>query len=237
MASDILETLVDSQFQIIRLTIRMPWGEAAIYLNLIEDIKEHFLVLFEDRADISITGIAALVAETFPATLRSMVKSYAVALLVISVLMVCILGDVKIGLLSMIPNLVPIALTVGLIGLVRIPVDFTILMIGSIALGIVVDDTIHFFYNFRKYYDQTKDARQAIKMSLLGTGRALLVTSLILSSGCFVLMTATLKCIVSFGFLTGLTILMALMADFLLAPALLMLERKKRGQANYTSQD
>ena len=63
-------------------------------------------------------------------------------------------------------------------------------MIGSIAIGIVVDDTLHFMYNFRKYFDQTGDASFSIEKTMLGTGRALLLTSVILSAGFFILMSA-----------------------------------------------
>jgi predicted RND superfamily exporter protein len=100
-------------------------------------------------------------------------------------------------------------------------------MIGSIALGLVVDDTMHFMYNFRKYYHITGDPKEAIRETFLGTGRALLITSLVLSSGFFVTMFATLSNTIIFGLFTGLVILIALLADFVLAPALMFLLYKK----------
>jgi predicted RND superfamily exporter protein len=100
-------------------------------------------------------------------------------------------------------------------------------MIGSIAIGIVVDDTLHFMYNFRKYYEQSLDTPWAIQKTMLGTGRALLLTSLILCSGFFILMTASLSLLVVFGFLTGLTIIFALLADFFVNPALMVLVTRK----------
>ena len=96
-------------------------------------------------------------------------------------------------------------------------------MIGSIAIGIVVDDTLHFMYNFGKYYDETGNASFAIEKTMLGTGRALLLTSVILSSGFFILMTASLSLLIVFGFLTGITIIFALLADFIVNPALMFL--------------
>jgi predicted RND superfamily exporter protein len=96
----------------------------------------------------------------------------------------------------------------------------------------VVDDTLHFMYNFRKYYEDSGDTAFAIRKTMLGTGRALLLTSLILSSGFFILMTASLSLLVVFGFLTGLTIMFALLADFFVNPALMVLVT---GQAPKTS--
>jgi predicted RND superfamily exporter protein len=136
--------------------------------------------------------------------------------------MIVLIGNLKIGLVSMIPNLLPILITMGIMGSFYIPLDINSLMIGSIAIGIVVDDTVHFMYNFQKYYDKTPNPFYAVRETILGTGRALLITSLVLCTGFFVLMLASLKHLVRFGFFTGITILIALLADFLLVPALLV---------------
>ncbi|MBW1643654.1 MAG: MMPL family transporter, partial [Deltaproteobacteria bacterium] len=83
--------------------------------------------------------------------------------------------------------------------------------------------TIHFMYNFRRYYDVTHNAYEAIKETLLGTGRALLITSLVLSASFLSLILGTLKSTSSFGYYTAITIILALLADFLVAPALMVL--------------
>jgi hypothetical protein len=165
----------------------------------------------------------ALMARTMPATLNSMAKSYVAAFLVITIMMILLVENIKLGILSMVPNLLPIILTMGLIGLAGLSLNMNTLMIGSIAIGLVVDDTVHFMHNFRRYYDKTGDTYKAIRATLLGTGRALLITSLVLSSGFFVLTVASMKNFVQFGFFTGITILFALLADFLVAPALMVL--------------
>ena len=113
-------------------------------------------------------------------------------------------------------------MTMGLMGWMDIPLDLNSLMIGSIAMGVVVDDTVHFMYNFHKYYEKRHDPAYAICQTLTGTGRALLITSLVLCTGFFILMTASLNHLVRFGLFTGITILFALAADFLLAPALMV---------------
>ena len=129
----------------------------------------------------------------------------------------------------MIPNLLPILIAMGWMGYVGSPLDLNSIMIGSIALGVVVDDTVHFMYNFQKCYRQTSDPYIAIRETLLGTGRALLITSLVLGTGFFILMFASLNHLVRFGFFTGITILIALLADFILVPALLItISRKPR---------
>ena len=102
-------------------------------------------------------------------------------------------------------------------------VDLNALMICSIAIGLVVDDTMHFMYNYRKYYEKFGNAPHAVRETFLTTGRALLITALVLAANFFVLLSATFTSTHKFGFFTGFVILMALVADFIVAPALMVL--------------
>ena len=175
-----------------------------------------------NQASFHSTGLLALLARAISAAIYSMAKSYGIALIAITLMMVVMLGSLKLGLISMIPNLLPIIMTMGLMGWMDTPLDLNSLMIGSIAMGVVVDDTVHFMYNFQKYYDRKPDPTYAIRKTLTGTGRALLITSLVLCTGFFILLTASLNHLVRFGLFTGITILFALAADFLLVPALMV---------------
>ncbi len=115
-------------------------------------------------------------------------------------------------------------ITMGLImGFADIPLDVFTLLIGGIALGLAVDDTIHFFHNFRRYYGETGDVREAVRQTLLTAGRAMLFTTLVLVTGFWMFMLATMNNVFNFGLLTGVALILALLADFLLAPALLVL--------------
>ena len=95
------------------------------------------------------------------------------------------------------------------------------MLIGSLALGLVVDDTIHFLHNFRKNYLETKDVKISVENTLLTSGRAMLTTSLVLSLGFFVYTASVIQNLRDFGILTALTIIMALLADFLVTPAIM----------------
>ncbi len=221
--ADDLERIVDSQFSKTRITIKTPWVDAVVCRNFIRVIESKLQEVFDDRVTTHSTGLMALLARAISAAIYSMAKSYGIALIAITIMMIAMLGNLKLGLVSMIPNLLPIIMTMGLMGWMDIPLDLNSLMIGSIAMGVVVDDTVHFMYNFQKYYDKRPDPGYAIRQTLTGTGRALLITSLVLCTGFFILMTASLNHLVRFGLFTGITILFALAADFLLAPALMVL--------------
>jgi uncharacterized protein len=220
--------IVDSKFQKTRITLKTKWSDSVIYERFVKQLKEMFEETFKGAADVTVTGLAALLARTIPAALHSMARSYLIAFAVISVLMLLLVGNFKLGLLSMCPNLLPILMVMGLISLCGISLDINTLFIGSVAIGLVVDDTIHFIYNFRKYLDETGSPACAIRETFLGTGRAMLITSIILTLNFFVLLSASLNHSLKFGLFTGIVIIFALLADFLLAPALLLLAIKKK---------
>ena len=192
-----------------------------------EEITDYLNKNFAD-IDFQITGLVALLAKTFNNTTTSMAESYLIALAVITLMMILLIGRIRIGLLSMIPNLVPIIMMLGVIGWFGFPMDLFTMMVASIAIGLAVDDTIHFMHNFRRYYEQSGDPKKAVFETLHSTGRAMLVTSVVLSVGFFIYMFASMQNIVRFGFLTGFTIIMALASDYFIAPALMVLVNKKR---------
>jgi len=97
------------------------------------------------------------------------------------------------------------------------------MLVGSIALGLAVDDTVHFLHNFRRYFHDSRNVSEAVSNTLHTAGRAMLFTTVALSIGFFVYTQATLKNLYSFGLITGFTIIMALLADLLLAPAMMTL--------------
>ena len=222
--SDDLERLVDSQFSKARLTLGVPMHEASVYVKFVADLQPAAQRALGGEVEVTITGTMRLFTKMIFTMMRSMVTSYTIAFVVISLLMILLIGSLRIGLLSMIPNLSPIFITMGVVmGFTGIPLDVFTLLTGSIALGLAVDDTIHFFHNFRRYYGEGCSAEEAVRQTFLTTGRAMLFTSLVLVTGFWLFMLATLNNVFNFGLLTGVALLLALAADFLLAPALMIL--------------
>ena len=226
--SDDLEDFVDSQFSMARFTGKMPWADAVYLTDFLKDLKQRFQNRLGEEVSISVTGMNALLGRTMHATIVSMTESYLYAAGVITIMMILLIGDLRIGLVSMIPNLTPIILTVGLMGWLGLPMDLFTMLIGSIAIGLAVDDTIHFMHNYRRYHHDTGDVREAVRQTLLTSGRAMLVTTVVLSLGFFIYLFSTLNNLINFGLLTGFTIIMALLSDFFLAPALMTQMHKAR---------
>lgn len=219
--SDDLEDFVDSRFSQARFTAKMPWVDSVLYRDFIQDLEARFQQVFGDSVVITVTGIVALLGRTMHATMISMGESYAIAALVITGMMVLLIGNLRIGLVSMIPNLMPIILTLGLMGWLGLPLDLFTMLIGSIAIGLAVDDTIHFMHNYRRYHHDTGDVAEAVRRTLLTTGQAMFTTTVVLATGFFLYLFADLSNLKNFGLLTATTIVLALLADFFLAPALM----------------
>jgi len=223
--SDDLEDVVDSQFSKARFTIKGPFKDAVKYNRFIDTVSSYFDDNFPE-ATITLTGMMALLSSTISHAITSMARSYGIALVVITALMIILIGRIRIGLLSMIPNLAPILLMLGVIGATPFKMDLFTMMVASIAIGLAVDDTIHFMHNFRRYYEQSGDPKQAVYETLNTTGRAMLVTTIALSIGFFIFVFASMNNLFAFGLLTAFTILMALVADYLVAPALMVLANR-----------
>ncbi len=220
---DELEPIVDTAFSKTRVSIKVPWLDSMGLYQLSLRIRHLADDIFTGHARINLTGMSVILARTLPATLTSMKESYILAAVVISVLMIFLAGNIKTGLVAMFPNLLPILTIMGGLAMLDIPLDMTSLMIGSIAIGLVVDDTMHFIHHFRRHFDQTRDARKAVHNTLLGTGRALLITTLVLTGGFLALTMAEMPNLSRFGILLAITLVLALMADFILAPALMVM--------------
>ena len=181
--SDDLSDVVDTEFAVGRFTLRVPMADATNYVPLIGSVEGILERELPDGVDFRLTGIMSIMGRTLIASIETMFRSYGIALAVITPLMMLLLGSLRLGLIAMIPNLLPIVLTLGLMGWTGQPLEMFSLLIGSIALGLAVDDTIHFMHGFRRRYAATGDVDQAVHDTLSTTGQALLFTSIVLCGG------------------------------------------------------
>ncbi|MCP4904023.1 MAG: MMPL family transporter [bacterium] len=219
--SDDLEDVVDSEFSLGRFSIRTPMVDASHYPPFGDEVQRIFAKELDGLANISLTGMMVVMGRTLAASIETMFRSYTIALAVITPLMMLLLGSIRLGLLAMIPNLFPIVLTLGLMGWLDIPLEMFSLLIGSVALGLAVDDTIHFMHGFRRGYAATGSVEIAVRETLQTTGQALLFTSIVLTMGFLIYALSDLSNLSRFGLLTAFSVVSAFLADVLLAPALM----------------
>ncbi|MBT7545399.1 MAG: MMPL family transporter, partial [Kordiimonadaceae bacterium] len=221
--SDDLEDFVDSSFSKARITVKVPYIDALEYNKFIDQVQTELNREFRGVATVSLTGSSVLLSTIMDKSIRSSAISYLIAFGLITIMMIVLIGDVKIGLISMIPNTLPILFLSTIMVIYDMPLDMFTMLIGAIALGLAVDDTVHFMHNFRRYELQYNDVDKAVRLTLMSTGRAIVVTSIVLSVGFLVLLFASMNSMFNFGVLTASAIFIALIADFFLMPAIMKL--------------
>jgi predicted RND superfamily exporter protein len=224
--SDDLEDVVDSQFSKARITIKLPWLDAVKSIKVLEYVQSEASKTFIN-SKVETTGMIPLLINTFSNAVHSSAFSYLMAGIAITFMMMLIMSSVRIGLLSMIPNLAPIIMGLLVMYIGDMPLDMFTLLIGSIAIGLAVDDTIHFMHNFRRYYLESGDSAKAIEQTFYTTGKAMVITTLVLSLGFFAYIAANMISVQNFGIITGSVIVFALLSDLLLAPALMIVAAKR----------
>lgn len=178
-------------------------------------------------------GIPVMFSLLMKQAIPGMILSMILSLALITASMMWAFKSVKIGFLSMIPNVWPVLFVYGLLGLIGYTVDLSISVVAMVTLGIAVDDTIHFVAKFLRAFRSGKNIHDAILHTFRETGGALIITSVILVIGFGILMFSGFLVNANMGMLSAIIIALALLADFIVLPAVLItLFRNKDFEGN-----
>jgi predicted RND superfamily exporter protein len=216
-----LKEFVNKKGTATRVSVKARTLASEQYLTLISDIDEYLVQNFRGGLRAYTTGAVPVIVEMQNILLGNLVKSFAVAFAVISTVFLLIFRSLKKTVICMLPNLLPVIVILGFMGWTRIKLDVATVMIASIAIGIAVDDTIHFVFRYKQECSAGADSAQAILSTLSSTGTAIVWTSLVIFCGFLVLCFSGFKPMIFFGLLTGVTIITALAGDLVMLPALL----------------
>jgi predicted RND superfamily exporter protein len=145
------------------------------------------------------------------------------AFVIIFFMLALLFKSVRLSALAIPANLIPVLLILGIMGFAGIALDVATVTISAVVLGLVVDDTTQFLYRYNFELEQHNPHEIALKNAIQGAGQALATTSLVLGLGFLVLTLTAIKSIAFFGLLCAIALLVALLGDLLLLPAILML--------------
>ena len=174
------------------------------------------------------TGFTITFAHLSQRNIESMLQATILAMAGISIILLLVLRSWRLGLISLIPNYVPAAMSFGVWGYLVGQVGLAGSVMTAIAFGIVVDDTTHFLTKYRRVRNEGRSAADAIRATFQATGRALWTTTAILVAGFLVFASSGFEVSWTLGVLVAFTLVLALVADFLLLPPLLMaFDRRK----------
>ncbi|MGH7336607.1 MAG: efflux RND transporter permease subunit, partial [Myxococcota bacterium] len=220
--ADDVARITDPAFSTARVTLHMPWGDAHRFAGLVDEIDHRLPELLGNGSSGTITGLVGMMSRTLRAVTVSMAWSYISSLVVVTGLMILLIGNLRGGLVSMLPNLAPILFMHALMAALDVPLDMFTLMAGSTALGLAVDDTIHFIHVYRREVEHCGDPAEAVRRTLTTTGRANLIACIALTTGFFIFVASSMQNLASFGLLIGFAFLAALICELLVTPALLV---------------
>ena len=218
---DGLFELITDDYRIARITVRTERLGTGRGARMMTQAEEKFNALFAPNSTLSFTGGFELFVRMTENLSRSQIRSYGAAFILVFLMMVMVLKNFWLGFLSMLPNIFPVLSALGLMGALDIQLDFITLLIACIAIGIAVDDTIHFLVRVKKEFQKTGSYEEASQKTLQSAGRAMLFTTLILCGGFLIFLPSEMLSIALFGGLVAFTVVMALLSDFIIMPALL----------------
>lgn len=212
---------VNSDFNVLRLKVETNNMNARQTVKEIKKLRQ-LTAKFFPTAKFNITGGMPRLASINHLVAIGQIKSLFVALIMIGLMMSLVFGNFKLGLIGLVPNLLPIIVVGGTMGLFHIPVDFLTVTIAPMILGIAVDDTIHIFNHAKNEFDRTGNYQSSVTHTIGYLGKAAIVTSVIIILSFSVYLTSALNMMQYLGMFVMLGITTALLADLFLSPLLIV---------------
>jgi hypothetical protein len=219
---DDVQEWASTDFARANLELRLGIAPVSHTARLVEDLSKYLAAHPTPDLTVKLTGIGALWLELLDYIVSSEIESFLFAFVLIGAMMCFIFRSFRTGLLSMVPNVWPILLTLGGMGWLGIPLDYNKVMIATVAMGIAVDDTIHFVSRYHHEFNESGSYAEALAAAMTDVGHAVFVTSLVLVLGFLVNVFSVLDASAESGVLLAATIAIALLADLLLTPALVL---------------
>jgi predicted RND superfamily exporter protein len=226
--TNLLSSYVDSTGQYARITTFMKDTKTDRFDRIEEDLRTKVDKIFPpDRYEVSITGKALVFQKGTKYLVTNLAISLTLAILLIALFMAWMFRSLRMILISLIPNLLPLLITAGLMGLLGVPIKPSTILVFSIAFGISVDDTIHFLAKYRQELIANNwKIKKSVYAALRETGVSMFYTSIVLFFGFSVFTISSFGGTVALGALVSATLLFAMLANLLLLPSLLLsLER------------
>ena len=225
---NLMKNYVDSTGQYARLTTYMKDIRTERMEEIKSDLEKEIKKIFpEDRYSVQLTGKSLIFLKGTKYLVKNLVLSLSIAIFLIALFMAYLFRSYKMILISLIPNLLPLIVTAGMMGFLGIPIKPSTILVFSIAFGISVDDTIHFLAKYRQELIDSKwKIERSVYAALKETGVSMFYTSIVLFFGFSVFMISEFGGTVALGGLVSATLLFAMLANLVLLPSLLIsLER------------
>lgn len=216
-----LEGLINADRTRARIAGRVRDIGATRYLDLRERVEAQAREIFPEGYRIAVLGEPLLVFRGLDRIARDLVESFSLAFLLVFAVVFLGCRSLRLGFISILPNVIPIIVTAGVMGLLGIPLRVGTTIFFSMALAVSVDDSLHYLLRYRREIEQGATSRKALEIVQSGTGRASLATSVIMGIGFLATLPSEFLTLRDMAVLNFTAISVALVADLVLLPALL----------------
>jgi len=222
-----IENVINNTYDHARIGLRISLHKSSEQARLVREIESFIQAIDLRGLDVRVTGRSLKEVKTIDALVEGQVYSLALATVIITLIMFLALRSIALGFLSILPNMFPIIINFGIMGAAAIALDTGTALIAAVAIGIAVDDTIHFLTEYKERRGLGMPIPRAVQAVLFLKGRALLSSSIILSIGFSVLILSSFQPTMNFGFLTAIIMLTALIGDVFFLPGVIMLKKRR----------
>lgn len=225
--SGLIARFFDDEYSKASLAIRFRHHDFDSYKRLMDAILPYLHSEFGTVPDVTtyVTGTNMMLANTLMPFLQGLKQGLVFAGAAIFTLMIVLFRSLRVGFISMLANVVPIAITFGFMGLLGISLNFATAPLAAIALGIAIDDTIHFLSRFKREFSLDHDYEGAISRTMVSVGKPILITSVVLTAGFFIFLLSNFQYTRNMGMLISFTVVSAIIGDLILLPVLILITK------------
>ncbi|MDG1479965.1 MAG: MMPL family transporter [Myxococcota bacterium] len=216
-----LSALIAENDAAARITVGIPMGSAQRFQRTISELEA--LAQLPEGVTLTASGYLPLYVQMMDYIVRSQLTSFGLAFLIIFALVGLLFGSLRMAMISIPANLLPVLMTLGLMGILGIRLDVATVTIAAIVLGLVVDDTVQFLYRYRHERSRHRSEAEAVSQAVRVAGRPMAITTIVLALGFCVLGLASVKSVAWFGLLLAFALVSALLSDLLVIPAFLVM--------------
>ena len=220
----ILNAFVDSNFQTTRISVQMANIGTNDIDRILKNIEPKIDSIFPpNKYDVHLTGTSVVFLKGTNYLVKNLFMSLMLAVVIITILMALIFSSARMILISLIPNIIPQILTAGMMGYFDISIKPSTILIFSIALGISVDNTIHFLSRYRlQLRNNDWKIKPAVLAALLETGYSMIYSAIVLFFGFYIFTLSSFGGTEALGYLVSFTLLIALLSNLFVLPSLLL---------------
>ena len=223
--TDLIDPYLNVEKNMIKISTRVKDSKDIKRNDLINDINSFLLNEFDNLEEFKVNGLLVLYNNMLKSLFSSQIKSLGFVILAIFIMFVILFRSFKLSIIGIIPNIFASTFILGLIGLLKIPLDIMTITIAAISIGIAVDNTIHYIYRYKENLKLSRNHSEMIEKTHLTVGNAVLITSIAITAGFLTLCLSNFVPTVYFGLFTSLAMIFAMIGVLITLPSILKYQK------------